>query len=265
MRSFAVRGLAGFQSVLVLLAGTALAYGEEPELAMKGYCPVSIITLKRPVLGGASFRSVYQGFTYTLADAETKAKFDADPGKWVPQFGGFCTTALGGSYGNRLSADPAVFRVRDGKLYLFSSERAVRSFDPDPERYISQATERFNKPALGGNCLVAYVTQGKPVAGDAKYADQYAGVVYHFADEAAREAFRKDPNKYLPAYGGFCVDGIANEKRFPGDPKVFTMYQDQLFFFFDEAAKKRFEANPKEMIDKANAQWPALRKAKPTP
>lgn len=252
-------------SFSMLLVGAAQASPPQVDLAMKGYCPVSIITLNRAVMGGASFRSVYQGFTYHLADAETKAKFDADPAKWVPQFGGFCTTALGGSYGNRLSADPAVYRVRDGKLYLFSSERARNSFDPDPERYITQATERFNKPALGGHCLTSFITQGKPVPGDAKYADTYAGVVYHFADEAARTAFQKEPTKYVPAYGGFCVDGIANEKRFPGDPKQFTIHEGTLYFFFDEKAKKTFDADPKALIEKANTQWFALKKAKPVP
>lgn len=265
MTTFLDRRFVRWLPVFVLLLGTVKVFAEDSELAMKGYCPVSIITLNRPVLGGTSFRSVYQGFTYVLADAETKAKFEADPAKWVPQFGGFCTTALGGSYGNRITADPTVYRVREGKLYLFSSERARNSFDPNPDHYISQATERFNKPALGGHCLVSYVNQGKPVPGDAKYADTYAGVVYHFADESARAAFRKEPAKYLPAYGGFCVDGIANEKRFPGDPKTFTVYEDHLYFFFDDKAKKTFEANPKEMIEKANTQWPVLRRAKPTP
>ena len=250
-------------SSLAFIPTTARAQNDD--LAIDGYCPVSYHTLNKAVLGGASFASTYKGFTYRLADAETKARFDADPQKYVPQLGGLCTTALGGPYGNRFSADPTVFRIHEGKLYLYSSERAARSFDKDPAQYITTGMERFSKPSLGGHCPVSYVTQGKPVKGDQKYADTYAGSVYHFADQAAHEAFTKEPLKYAPAFDGFCVVGIGNEKRFPSDPAQFVIKDGKLYFFFDEKAKKAFEANPSELLQKADAQWPALRHPKPGP
>lgn len=255
-----------FVALLVMIpARASVVHAQDAEPAMKGYCPVSIQTLNKMILGSTAHRSSYQGFNYVLADAESKAKFDADPAKYAPQFGGFCTTALGGSYGNRLSSDPTVYRVVEGKLYLFSSERARDSFDKDPNKYITTAAERFNKPALGGNCLATYTLKGQAVPGSPKYTQQYLGVVYQFADEAAQAAFLREPEKYIPAYGGFCVDGVANEKRFPGDPKVFLTQQGRLYFFFDENAKKRFVEDPSGMIKKADTIWTTLKRAKPTP
>jgi len=253
--------------VLAVVGGfiTSKVAAQEPELAMKGYCPVSIQTLDRAVPGDAAHHSVFQGLTYHFADADAKAKFDADPAKYAPQFAGLCTTALGGSYGNRLPSDPTVYRVTLGRLYLFSSVRARDSFDKSPDKYITTANERFNKPALGGNCLASYTLKGQAVPGDLKYTQVYSGLVYYLADEAAQAAFLKEPTKFVPAYDGFCAEGAANGKRFPGDPKVFEIHEGRLYFFFDDSAKKAFDASPAEMVKKADAQWPELHNAMPKP
>ncbi len=235
------------------------------ELALKGHCPVSYQTQDKAVPGDAAFRSVYQGYTYHLADADAKAKFDASPEKYAPQFAGLCTTALGGPYGNRLNSDPAVFKIVDGKLYMFSSERARRSFDTKPADYIAGAKERFSKPTLSGYCPVSLHHGGAPVKGGEKLQQTYLGRVYHFADQAAVEAFLKEPGKYAPAYDGFCAEGVSRGKRFPGDPKVFVIRGGRTYFFFDEKGKQLFEADPAKMIQAADAAWPELRNAPPTP
>src|SRR3989304_3324842 len=140
---------------LAMLVPSARAE-QTAEPALNGYCPASFLLMGKAVKGDPSFRSEYQDSVYYLADSEAKKQFDADPEKFLPQFGGLCTVALGGSYGNRLPSDPTVFRVVDGKLYLFSQERAVKSFDTDPSRYIAPANERFAKPMIGGYCPVSY-------------------------------------------------------------------------------------------------------------
>lgn len=255
--------IAGFMVLAVASTGSGAA--EREEVAIKGYCPVSYFTAGRAVLGNSAFASTFQGYAYHFADADAKAKFDAEPVKYAPQFAGLCTTALGGSYGNRFAADPEVFRIVDAKLYLFSVVRAQNNFDEDPKRYVTMGNERFGKPALGGFCPTSYVTAGKAVRGDDKFKQVYRGVVYYFADAAAADAFAKDPAKYLPAYDGFCAEGVANEKRYPGDPNVFAVHNGGAYFFFDAKAKAAFEAHPAETIKKADANWPKVREVKRTP
>jgi len=255
--------------VLVLMALAAcvpLARAEQAgEPALDGYCPASFLLTGKAVKGDPAIRSEYQGSVYYLADAEAKKPFDADPEKFLPQFGGLCTVALGGSYGNRLPSDPTVFRVVDGKLYLFSQERAVKSFDTDPSRYVATATERFAKPMIGGYCPVTYQLSGQAVKGDVKFRQTIRAEVYHLASAEAKAAFIKEPDKFIPQYGGLCAEGVARGKRYAADPTLFAVVDGRTFVFFDAAAKKAFETNPAETIKNADANWPELKKAKKAP
>lgn len=88
----------------------------EQGLALQGYDPVSYFTTQ-PTLGDTNITSTYAGGTYRFATAENKAKFDADPQAYVPQYGGFCATAV--SEGKTFPVDPNTYKVDDGKLYLF--------------------------------------------------------------------------------------------------------------------------------------------------
>ena len=261
--------LTGSRHVLVLmvLAVFVPSAGAEQaaEPALNGYCPASFLLTGKAVKGDPAIRSEYQGSVYYLADSEAKKQFDADPEKFLPQFGGLCTVALGGSHGNRLPSDPAVFRVVDGKLYLFSQERALKSFDPDPSRYIATANERFAKPMIGGYCPVSYRLSGQAVKGDVKFKQTIRAEVYHLASAEAKAAFIKEPDKFIPLYGGLCAEGVARGKRYAADPTVFAVVDGRTYVFFDVAAKKTFDANSAETIKNADANWPELKKAKTAP
>lgn len=257
------------RSILVL---TALVVFVSPatadqlvEPALNGYCPASYILAGKAVKGDPAYRSEIQGNLYYLADAEVKKQFDADPEKFLPQFGGLCTVALGGSYGNRLPSDPTVFRIVEGKLYLFSQERAVKSFDQRPADYIATANELFAKPMIGGYCPVAYQQSGKAVKGDAKFKQIIRTEVYHLSSAEAKAAFLKEPDKFIPRYSGSCAEGLARGKRYASDPTVFAVVDGRTYLFFDAAAKKSFDSNPAETIKKADANWPELKKAKTAP
>ncbi len=239
------------------------------EPAMEGYCPASYQLGGKAVKGDPAFKSTHQGLTYHLAGAEAKKAFDADPAKYLPQYGELCTTALGGTYGNRMPAVPTVFDVRDGKLYIFSSERAKRAYETDPPSYIAKANRLFREPAVGGHCPVSYVRDNKAVKGDAKHALWYANYVYHFADAEAKAMFQKDPPKYLPQFTmtfpkrqEMCALGVSREKLFPALPTAFAVIDGKLYFFWDDDAKQQFMQNPAAFLANAHANWPALNKKK---
>ncbi len=235
------------------------------EPALNGYCPASFLLAGKAVKGDPAMRSEYQGNVYYLADAAAKKQFDADPEKFLPQFGGLCTVALGGSYGNRLPSDPTVFRVVEGKLYLFSQERALKSFDTKPGEYIARAGELFAKPRIGGYCPVAYQLSGQAVKGDVKFKQTIRAEVYHLASAEAKATLLKEPDKYIPQYAGLCAEGVAKGKRYAADPTLFAVVDGRTYLFYDLKAKSQFEASPTEIIKKADANWPELKKAKPTP
>ncbi|MGB2985646.1 MAG: YHS domain-containing (seleno)protein [Phycisphaerae bacterium] len=231
---------------------------QKPEPALRGYCPTAYHLLDKAVKGDPANQSTYAGELYYLSSAEAKKQFDADPEKFLPQFAGLCTTALGGSYGNRLPSDPEVFAIVDGKLYLFSCKRAKRNYEIAPEIYISNATIRFNKPALDGYCPVSYQQRSKAIKGHQTWKERYRSSIYHFASAGARKAFIDDPEKYVPRYNGHCAEGMSRGKRYLADPTQFIVNNGKTYLFFDAKAKVRFQIDPTPVIKKADANWVTL-------
>lgn len=227
--------------------------------ALEGYCPVAYLLLQKVVKGESAFTSRHAGELYKLSSAEAKKQFDADPGRFLPQFGGLCTTALGGSYGNRLPSDPEVFEIRNGKLYLFSSPRAKKAYDTNPQRYITRAAELFEEPALDGYCPVSYQQRNQALKGQPGAKFLYRQRVYHFVDEEAQAKFIKEPHRFLPEFDGYCAEGVSRGKRYPADPTLFVVHNGRTYLFFDSKAKAEFIAHPEKLIPAADFNWTSLR------
>ena len=255
-------GRCGFLVVTLsvgIMAVTALAV--ELETAIKGYCPIAYREQHKPVLGDPAHRSSHQGVVYFFTSVEAKKRFDADPEKHVPQFGGLCTTALGGTYGNRFEADPEVFAVYADRLFLFSSIRARRAFETSPNDFVVTATARFREPAIDGYCPVSYKEHSRAVRGSQEHRFVYRGNVYLLVDRKAVVLMGKNPEAYLPQYDGLCPVAAASNQRFPGDPKLFVVGEGKTYLFFDNAAKTAFMMDPTGTVERADANWPGLRKA----
>lgn len=234
-----------------------------PEVVLGGYCPVAYQLLGKATKGTPEHQSTFVGEIYYFHSAEAKAKFDENPGKYLPQFGGLCTLSFGGMYGNRLWADPTVFEVVDGKLYLFWNERAKRAYEKDPKLYRDVAAERFVEPALEGHCSVAYQTRNKAFKGQPILSTVYKGWVYYLSNEQALNAFRTEPARYAPQYRGYCAEGVSRNKRFKSDPTQFAVRNNKTYLFFDVKAKLEFRARSELMIPRADANWETLKDENP--
>ena len=62
-------------------------------------------------------RSEHEKVIYYFTSEAQKEKFDKNPSKYLPQYGGFC--AFGVSVGAKFRTDPNKFIVKDGKYYLY--------------------------------------------------------------------------------------------------------------------------------------------------
>ena len=90
---------------------------DDSKIALQGYSPVSYIDMNLAQRGSTNHKSEYDGLKYYFTNAEQKAKFDANPSKYLPAFGGWCATGI--AVGAKFRTDPNKFLVRDGNLYLF--------------------------------------------------------------------------------------------------------------------------------------------------
>lgn len=141
---------------------------------------------------------------------------------------------------------------------------AEAAVTPDPETVAAPASradlnldERGR--ALRGFDPVAYHTEGKAISGDETINETWDGAEYIFATEANREAFVAEPERYLPAHGGFCTFGIVLEKKFDGDPEVWLLRDDELHVFLNEEVRGKFMSDEAGNLARVEANWPQIR------
>ena len=87
--------------------------------------------------------------------------------------------------------------------------------------------------ALDGYDPVSYFT-GKPEEGKKEWVDSYRGVTYYFASPSNREIFRRSPERYEPAYGGWCAYAMgASGEKVKVDPETFKIVEGRVYLFYN--------------------------------
>ncbi|MES1221505.1 MAG: YHS domain-containing (seleno)protein, partial [Bacteroidota bacterium] len=76
----------------------------------------------------------------------------------------------------------------------------------------AQKSEVFVKEdaAIRGYDAVAYFTESKPVKGKKEFSFNYKGATWLFSNKQNLDAFKSNPGKYEPQYGGYCAYGLAD-------------------------------------------------------
>ena len=125
MNKFAKIAALSAVSLFALPASSALAVDEhfvKDAAVVGGYDVVAYHTMGKPTKGSADFSATYQGATWHFASAENQAMFKADPAKYAPAYGGWCSA--GASKGKKVPTKPDLWAIVDGQLYLNSSDKA---------------------------------------------------------------------------------------------------------------------------------------------
>lgn len=110
-------------------------------VALDGYDPVAFFVEKTPMNGDPGISASYNGAKYFFASKEHKTAFEADPGKYAPQFGGYC--AFGVAEGALFPVDINTWQIRDGKLYLNLNPAVLKLFNKDTAGYIAKAEKNW--------------------------------------------------------------------------------------------------------------------------
>ena len=120
-----------------------------------------------------------------------------------------------------------------------------------------------NDVILAGHDAVAYFTAGKPVLGSERFTAQHDGAVYRFASAANRDQFRANPEKYAPAYGGYCAYGTTLSKKFDVDGKAFRIVEGRLYVNKNLNVLKTWKKDIPGNIVKAEGKWPQISNVAP--
>jgi len=115
--------------------------------------------------------------------------------------------------------------------------------------------------ALSGYDPVSYFTDGKPVAGSAEFSLEWMDSTWRFASAAHRDAFRADPARYAPQYGGYCAWAVSQGDTASSDPSAWRIVGGKLYLNYSRDIQTRWEADVPGNIRKGDANWPRLRGA----
>ncbi|MEM8876667.1 MAG: YHS domain-containing (seleno)protein [Pseudomonadota bacterium] len=120
------------------------------------------------------------------------------------------------------------------------------------EVYISDAEKSI---AINGYDPVAYHRVGEPTKGTAEFKLQLGDVVWKFSSAENLAAFRAEPARYAPAYGGWCAVGTSKGKKIATQPDLFKIVDGQLYLNSSETAHDIFLGNENGTITTADANW----------
>ena len=112
-------------------------------VAIKGYDTVAYFTEGQPMKGSSDFVASWNGAEWHFANAEHRDLFSANPERYAPQFGGFCSAGI--SKGKKVAADPEAWTIVDGKLYIKLNEEVRDRWREDKAENIEKAEENWAK------------------------------------------------------------------------------------------------------------------------
>ena len=155
MEEHTLRYLTLISATAMMIAGAAQAgpqYVDESQYAVSGYDVVAYHDLEQApvgqrqpeaVPGKTSITADYNGATWAFASEENRDKFLADPAKYAPQFDGHC--AYGVAQGGKVPANPNLWRIVDGKLYLNINPPVVGFWEADIPGQIGTANTNWTE------------------------------------------------------------------------------------------------------------------------
>lgn len=123
---------------------------------------------------------------------------------------------------------------------------------------VDTATDE-NGVILAGHDTVAYHTENKAVLGSTNITAVYQNAIYRFSSEQNRDRFVANPQKYAPAYGGYCALGAAFGKKFQVDGKAFEVVNGQLYVNKNLSVYETWKKDIPGNLKKSDANWPRIK------
>ncbi len=87
--------------------------------------------------------------------------------------------------------------------------------------------------AIGGYDPVSYF-DNKPAEGKPEFAYSFKGVSYRFSTSSNQKRFIATPEKFEPAYGGWCAYAMGeNGEKVKIDPETHKILDGRLYLFYN--------------------------------
>lgn len=118
-------------------------------IAIEGFDPVSYFD-GVPKEGLDAYSFTLDGAVFKFSSEKNLEKFKLAPGKYVPEYGGWCAYAMADS-GDKVSINPRTFKITQGKLYLFYNAWGTNTLKPweeNEEEFQEKADDNWSSKYL---------------------------------------------------------------------------------------------------------------------
>ena len=117
----------------------------------------------------------------------------------------------------------------------------------------------FDHVAIKGYDTVAYFTERRPVKGSPKFAQEWLGATWHFANATNRDTFVTNPEKYMPQFGGYCSKAMSDGFVKSLDPKAWRIIDGKLYVYASKKGRDNFAKDIPGRTAQAKANWPGIK------
>ena len=112
--------------------------------------------------------------------------------------------------------------------------------------------------AIEGYDPVSYF-DGKPLEGNEDLKFVYKNIAYYFASAANLAKFKLNPDKYEPAYGGWCAYAMGESgEKVKIDPETFKILNGRVYLFYNFWGNNTLEdwkKNEEKLKEAADLNW----------
>jgi hypothetical protein len=112
--------------------------------------------------------------------------------------------------------------------------------------------------AIRGYDPVAYFRDGGPRPGKPEFTARHGEVSWRFASAEHKALFEADPERYVPAYGGFCAYGTSRGYLVKIEPEAWSIVDGRLYLNYDLGVRTTWLGRTKTYIARADGNWPRL-------
>lgn len=193
---------------------------DKARVALSGYDPVAYFREGggKAKQGKKALAATVRGVTYRFATAKNLERFEQDPERFEPDYGGWCAWAMANN--DKVEVDPTSFLIEDGRLLVFYDG----FFNNTRKSWLGKGGTKLRPTAdKNWNKFVGRKKGAKPMVRAAKPTLALKGVdpttvkskdggkpglktivarigerQFQFVSKAARTTFLKNPEAYLP-------------------------------------------------------------------
>lgn len=108
---------------------------------------------------------------------------------------------------------------------------------------------------LFGHDVVSYFAEGTHKPGQASIKSVYKEVTFRFSKAEHKAMFDREPEKYLPQFGGYCTNGIVYGIPWGGDADSWRIIDGKLYIFGGKGSRDAFLLDVPGNLKLAQQYW----------